>query len=66
VATYRVTFEKPVVYHGGTLRAKTLTEMEVHAPDGQAAITHAIRVTEGDPGQVTARLLADQVQEAPQ
>lgn len=63
---YLVTFERPVVYHAGTIRAQTLTEMPVHAPTGEGAIRHALRVTEGDPGEVKARLLGDQVREAPQ
>lgn len=58
--TYHVTFERPVVYLSGSLHARQTTTLDVHAPDGQAAIVHALRVTRGESGQVTAALEAEQ------
>jgi hypothetical protein len=55
---YRVSFERPVVYqYDSPLSRRETAMLEVHAPDGQAAIVHAIRVTRGDGGAATALLL---------
>lgn len=55
--TYRVHFERPVVYLADSLRRREVSSLDVNgAPDGQAAIVHALRVTTGDPGAVTATL----------
>ncbi len=62
MATYHVTFERPVIYlPDHRLRSRELTELDVNTDgDGQAAIAHALRVTRGDGGAVTARLIAEQ------
>lgn len=52
---YRVVFERPVRYLADSpVAARTVTELAVYAPEGQSAIAHALRVTQGDPGMVQA------------
>ena len=58
---YLVRFERPVTYQPDhPVARRDLTELEVEAPDGQAAIRHAIRTTTGDPGAITAHPVASQ------
>lgn len=47
---WKVTFGQPVLSGAGTLRQKWITELLVNAPSAEAAKTHALRVTTGDPG----------------
>lgn len=50
---YVVTFPNPVLYLEGHKKGqKMLTEMVVNAPTEMAALSHAIRVTTGDIGNI--------------
>jgi len=55
---YRVCFEKPVTYlPDHKVRRRQVTDLPVRAPDEEAAKTHALRVTLGDPGAITVEAL---------
>lgn len=47
---YLVKFAGPVRYLPGHTKEREVTELKVSSPDPQAALFHAIRVTQGDVG----------------
>lgn len=51
---FRVRFLTPVIYQAGHYKAEQrLSELIVRAPDATAAVTHAVRVVQGDVGGMT-------------
>lgn len=51
---FLVRFERPVIYLSGHPEQAPIDQLRVQAEDGQKAITHALRVTSGEPGAVSA------------
>ena len=54
--TYKVTFDKPVIYLDGHVRQRYVDHLIVNAPDPTGALFHAIRVVTGDIGQPMVEL----------
>lgn len=49
MARFRVVFAQPVIYQADHPKARReITELHVSAPDESGALTHAIRVVQGD------------------